>query len=343
VDELTERKRGILRTLVEEYIATGQPVGSRSLLERSGLNVSSSTVRHELAELEALGLLTHPHTSAGRVPTDNGYRLYADELVLALEGRPGPPPVDLSAMRNELETALRHTTDALSQATRLLALVSAPSLEATTVRHVELLLLQQRVVIVVVITSAGDVTKRRIELADPSDPGLVDWARAYLNETVAGLRLGAAALRRRFEDASLSTRELAFLDAIRPAFIDVIAETATQVYVGGAAGLFGDAKESELDAVRHLLELLEHRASLLALLTDAIDPHRTVVRVGPELEGATIPDVSYVASTYGLPNRSLGSVGLLGPLRMDYDKAIRSVRGAAYELSRLVESLYDED
>ncbi len=341
--ELTFRKREILRCVVEEYVSTGQPVGSKALVERSGLHVSSSTVRNELAELEALGLLTHPHTSAGRVPTDSGYRLYAEGLVDAIEGRPDPPPVDLSAMRNELEAALQQTTDALSQATRLLALVSAPSLEAMLIRHVEVLLLQPRVVIVVVITSSGDVTKRMIELEEPADPGLVDWARAYLNETVAGLRLGASALRRQFEDSSLSPRERAFLASIRPAFVDVIADVGTQVYVGGAAGLFGDARGPELDAVQRLLELLEHRAAVLALLTEVIDPHRTIVRVGPEVEGAAIRDVAYVGSTYGLANRSLGTVGLMGPLRMDYDKAIRTVRAAAFELSRLVENVYDED
>ncbi|HJU47570.1 MAG TPA: heat-inducible transcriptional repressor HrcA [Gaiellaceae bacterium] len=341
--ELTPRKREILRRVVEEYVATGQPVGSKALVERSGMRVSSSTVRSELSELEALGLLTHPHTSAGRVPTDSGYRLYAQELVDTIEGRPGPPPVDVSAMRNELEAALQQTTDALSQATQLLALVSAPSLEATTVRHVEVVQLQPRVTIVVLITSAGDVSKRVIELEEPADPGLVEWARAYLNETVAGLRLGARQLRRVFEDPSLTVREQGFLAALRPAFVDVIAEAGTQVYMGGAAGLLGDMRGSELEACQRLLELLERRAAVLGLLTEALDPHRTVVRVGPEVQGAQIRDVSYVGTAYGLPNRSLGSVGLMGPLRMDYEKAIRSVRAAAFELSRLVEGVYDED
>ena len=246
-------------------------------------------------------------------------------------------------MRNELEAALQQTTDALSQATRLLALVSAPSLEATIVRHVEVLQLQPRVVIVVVITSTGDVTKRVIELDEPVDPGLVEWSRSYLNETLAGLRLGASPLRRRFEDPSLTLRERAFLAAVRPAFVDLGTELGTQVYMGGAAGLLGEVRGSELEACQRLLEVLERRAAVLGLLTEALDPHRTVVRVGPEVEGAPMPDVSYVGATYGLRHRSLGSVGLMGPLRMDYDKAIRTVRAAAFELSRLVEDVYDED
>jgi heat-inducible transcriptional repressor len=337
--ELTPRKREILRRVVEEYVATGQPVGSKSLVERSGLDLSSSTVRSELSELEAIGLLMHPHTSAGRVPTQSGYRVYTEELVGGIEGRPAPFPLDLTAMRNELEEAMRLTTEALSETTHLLALVSAPALESAAVRHVEILQLQPRVVIVVVITASGSVSKRVFELEDGVDAGLVEWARAYLAETIVGRRASANVVRRAFEDPGLSARERSFLATLRPVFADVVA-TATEVYVGGAAGLLGDVSGAELEACQRLLEVLEHRAAVLGLLQDALDPNRTVVRVGPEFEGEELHGASYVGATYGLANRSLGAVGLLGPLRMDYEKAIRSVRAAAFELSRLVEEVY---
>jgi heat-inducible transcriptional repressor len=340
--ELSPRKREILRLVVEEYVASGQPVGSRALVDRSGLHLSSSTVRNELAELEGLGLLTHPHTSAGRVPTESGYDAYAQELVDTIETRPAPFPLDLTAMRNELEGALQQTTESLSQATRLLALVSAPAVDIAVVRHVEVLQLQPGVVLVVVITGAGGVTKRIFELEEPVDAGLVEWAREYLNETVAGLRLGAALLRRRFEDPSLAPRERAFLGVLRPAFSEVIAGAGAQLYVGGAAGLLGDARGAELEACQRLLELLEQRAAVLQLLSDALDPRRTIVRVGPAVEGTELHDVAYVGTSYGVASRSLGSVALLGPLRMDYEKAIRAVRAAAFELSRLVEDVYED-
>lgn len=340
--QMTPRKRDLLRRVVEEYVATGQPVGSRALVERAGLDVSPSTVRSELAELESLGLLTHPHTSAGRIPTESGYRLYAEELVDSLEGPPARLALDLVAMRTELEGALQTTTDALSRATRLLALVSAPSPGAATIRHVEVLLLQPRVLMVVLITSAGGVTKRVFELDEPVDAGLAGWAREYLNDEVAGLRLGASVVRRRLEDPGLAPRERSFLELVRPAFEAALAEAGQQLYVGGAASLLGDARADELEACQRLLELLERRAAVLELVSDALDPHRTVVRVGPSLESGQLHDVSYVGAGYGLPNRSLGTVGLLGPLRMDYEKAIRSVRAAAFELSRLVEEVYEE-
>src|SRR2546421_4931355 len=135
--DLTSRQRDLLARVIEEYTATGQPVGSRYLVERTGLSVSPSTVRNELAELEARGLLTHPHTSAGRLPTERGYRFYADELLERGDARTGAFPLDLSALRREVDSALQATTEMLSSVTRLLALVSAPSLETTTVRHVE--------------------------------------------------------------------------------------------------------------------------------------------------------------------------------------------------------------
>ncbi|MCY7301755.1 MAG: heat-inducible transcriptional repressor HrcA [Thermoleophilia bacterium] len=343
MEQLSSRRREILRRVVEEHVATGQPVGSKSLVERAGMDVSSSTVRSELAELESLGLLTHPHTSAGCVPTENGYRVYAEDLVDSIHERPETPTVDVAAVRNELEEALRSTTETLSQATRLLALVSAPALESASVRHVDVLQLQPRAVIVVVITSTGGVTKRVLELEQPVDPGLVDWARTYLEEQVIGLRLGSTTLRRRLEDPALPHRERSFLSRLRTAFVDAVASDGPQLYVGGAAGLLSEARGAELEACQHLLDVLERRAAVLELLSDALDPRRTVVRVGPEVDGGQLHDVSYVGATYGIASRSLGSVALLGPLRMDYDKAIRAVRTAAFELSRLVEDVYEDE
>ena len=138
--DLTQRQRELLRRLVEEYVESGEPVGSKTLVERSSLGVSASTVRAELAELEARGLLTHPHTAAGRVPTEAGYRFYADELLAEVEHRPEGIGLELDV--GEIDAALRNTTEMLSDMTRLLALVSAPPLEAATVRHVEVRQLQ---------------------------------------------------------------------------------------------------------------------------------------------------------------------------------------------------------
>ena len=340
--QLTPRKREILRLVIEEYVASGQPVGSRALVERSGLGFSASTVRGELAELETLGLLTHPHTSAGRTPTESGYRLYAEELVDTLEGRPEALGVDLRSMRNEIEQALRTTTEMLSDATRLLALVSAPSLETASIRHVEVLTLQPTSVMVVVITSTGGVTKQVFHLDEPVDPGLVAWAGEYLEEAIVGERLGSRAGRRRLEAPELAPRERTFLSLIGHTLLEVGAEAGPEVFVGGTAGLVGGARADEVEATMRLVELLERRAAVLELLSEALEPQRPIVHVGPALAGADLSSVSLVGATYGIRSTPLGAVGLVGPLRMDYEKAIRTVRAAAFELSRFVEDVYED-
>jgi heat-inducible transcriptional repressor len=340
--ELTPRQREILARVVEEYVATGQPVGSKHLVEHAGLSISPSTVRNELAELESLGLLSHPHTSAGRVPTEQGYRFYADELLARQDPRPGVFPLDLSALRREVDSALQATTEMLSQVTRLLALVSAPSLETSTVRHVEVLLLQPQTVMVVVITSTGGVTKRIFTFANAVDPGLAGWAGEYLNERLSGLRLGTTRLRNQLDDPSLSAAERGFLAVLRPALVDVMQEQQ-RLYVGGAAGWLAEVPDEELGVYRRLLETLEKRAAMLEVLGRSLDPRRPFVRVGGELAHPAFHDVALVGATYGLTNQVLGAVSLLGPVRMDYEKAIRSVRGAAFELSRFVEEVYEEN
>jgi heat-inducible transcriptional repressor len=340
--QLSSRKREILRRVVEEYVSTGQPVGSRSLAARSGLGVSASTVRSELAELESLGLLTHPHTSAGRLPTEKGYRLYAEELVTSLEGRPDVLGVDLRSMRDEIQEALRTTTESLSRTTRLLALVSAPSLETATIRHVEVLALQPASVMIVVITSTGGVTKRMFRLEEPADPGVLSWANEYLNERLVGERLGASSVRRRLDAPDLNAREREFLGLVGQALLDVGSEDGPEVFVGGAAGLLEEVRSEELEATMRLLGLLERRAAVLELMSEALEPRRPVVRVSPDLGGGHVHHVSVVGATYGIRSTPLGAVGLIGPLRMDYEKAIRTVRAAAFELSRFVEDVYEE-
>jgi len=312
--QLTPRQQEILRRVVEEYVATGRPVGSKTLVAHAGLTASSSTVRGELAELEALGLLTHPHTSAGRVPTESGYRYYADELLRHPDPHPDAFPLDLHSQRTEVESALQATTEMLSQVTRLLALVSAPPLEATTVVRIEVLLLQPELVMVVVITSSGGVTKRLFHFDQPVDLGLAQWAGEYLNETVAGLQLGTALLRRRFEDPGLSQRERTFLAVLRPAFTELVS-AEQRLYVGGASDLLGESP---------------------------FEPRRPYVRVGQELDHPALREIALVGACYGLVHRALGSVSLVGPVRMDYEKALSAVRSAASELSRFVESIYDE-
>ena len=181
--EISSRQSFILRKVVEAHVERDQPVASKWIAELDDVPWGPSTVRAELARLEEAGLLEHPHTSAGRVPTDRGYRFFVDELLTEGQCRLPVPRkrVELTAMRREVDQAMRATTEQLSQVTNLLALVTAPPIETATVHRVEVLLLQPQVAMVVVITSTGGVTKRVISYEEPVDPGLVAWAASYLN------------------------------------------------------------------------------------------------------------------------------------------------------------------
>src|SRR5580692_5585084 len=195
---LTERQEHVLRRLVEVYLDDGAPVGSKAL--STTFEWGPSTIRHELANLEELGLLAHPHTSAGRVPTEAGYRYFVDRL-LPEPSTTGPGmSLSLSLVRHELDEAMRVTTETLSQVTNLLAIVTAPPIDTSTIRHIEVLVLQPQVVMIVVITSAGGVTRRVFTFGRPVDAGLADWAAAYLNERLTGLGLGARMLVARLHD-----------------------------------------------------------------------------------------------------------------------------------------------
>jgi heat-inducible transcriptional repressor len=185
------------------------------------------------------------------------------------------------------------------------------------------------------------VGKKLVTFERPVDPGLAAWAAEYLNERLVGVGVGTHRLRSRLDDPGLAPREAAFLEAIRPAFLELGLPQAQSLYVGGAASLLDDVRADELEACRRLLSVLEKRAAALELMSETLDSRRAYVRVGLDHPG--LHDVALVGSTYGLPTRTLGSVGLLGPVRMDYDKAVRTVRAAAHELSRLVESAYEED
>jgi heat-inducible transcriptional repressor len=338
---LTDRQELVLRRLVEEYLDAGAPVGSKALA--AGIEWGPSTIRHELANLEEFGLLAHPHTSAGRVPTQAGYRYFVDRL-LPDEPDPGTPALSLSLVRRELDEAMRVTTETLSQVTNLLAIVTAPPLDTSTIRHVEVLVLQPQVVMVVVITSTGGVTRRMFTFSRPVDVGLADWAASYLNERLVGLGLGARMLQQRLHDPSLSVTESTFLEALSPVFTYLESEREAQetLYVDGAARLLRGERFGNVSELNALMDMLERRVALLGIMRSALSERGVLVRIGAENEAPALRSLAVVAASYGLPQRNLGAVSVIGPLRMDYGQAIRSVREAATQLSSFIADIYDE-
>jgi heat-inducible transcriptional repressor len=340
--QITPRQGFLLRKVVEGYQRLEAPVGSKWLADQEDVPWGPSTVRSELARLEEAGMLVHPHTSAGRVPTDTGYRVYVDEL---LEGGDLPAvrrPLELSDMRREVEEAMRATTEQLSQVTNLLALVSAPPIETATIHRVEVLLLQPQVAMVVVITSTGGVTKRVITYDEPLDRGLVDWAGSYLNEALGGMDVGARMLGSKLSDPELGTRERGILDTLAPAFVELEDAAGDTLFVDGASRLLSEHRFQELPQLGQIMDALERRVVLLSVLRESLSEPSVYLRIGHENPAPELRSLSMVAANYGLARRNLGAVSVLGPVSMDYPGAVAAVRQAAGELSRFVAEVYDE-
>jgi heat-inducible transcriptional repressor len=332
----------LLRQVVEGHVQLGQPVGSKWLAEQVSGEWGPSTIRAELARLEELGLLQHPHTSAGRVPTDAGYRHYVDELMRDGNLPALRPKLKVDVVRREIDEAMRATSEQLSQVTNLLAIVSAPPIGTTTIKHIEVLLLQPQVAMVVVITSTGGVTKRVIAYDDAVDPGLVNWAASYLNDVLVGMGLGARTLHKKLVDPELKQVERTFLSTLAPAFTELEATAEDTLYIGGTARLLSEERMQDLSQLSDLMRALERRVALLSMLRVALDEPGLYLSIGVENSLPELQTLSVVAASYGLPGRALGAVSVLGPVRMDYGSAIVAVREAAAELSRFVGVVYDE-
>jgi heat-inducible transcriptional repressor len=337
---LSERQELILRLVVDAHLASGTPVASRAIAGRPEVAWGPSTVRYELAALEAVGYLTHPHTSAGRVPTEAGYRHHVDRLMARGEVPDADVELRVSQLRREIDEAMRETTAALARVNDLMALATAPSLAAATIHRVEVLRLQPSKVMVIAITSTGGVTKRVFDFDHEVDPGLVEWASSYLNELLTGMDVGARMIAGRLAGPGLGGVEAGFVRRLAPAFTELEPDVGETLYTDGASRLLSEEHLEELPRADRLMTALERRAGLLGMLRSALDRRSVFLWIGGENPQPELRSVSVVGANYGLAHRNLGTVGVVGPLRMDYATAIASVRGAARELSRYCESVY---
>jgi heat-inducible transcriptional repressor len=339
---LSARQELILRLVVDAYLASAKPVGSKEVAEKTEVEWGPSTVRAELAMLEAEGYLTHPHTSAGRVPTDSGYRRYVD---LLMESEPPAAEtrvkLELSRLRREVDEAMHETTAALAQVTDLVAMVSSPPLASATIHRVEVLQLQPTKIVVIAIASTGDVARRVFEFDRPVDHGLVEWASSYLNESLAGLGVGARMTAGRLADPELDRVEAEFVATHGATFTELERGAGASLYMDGASRLLSEAHIADLPRADELMTALERRADVLQMLRSSLDRRSVFLWIGDENPQPELRSASIVGANYGLGHRNLGAVGVVGPRRMDYATAIASVQVAARELSRYFETVYE--
>ena len=335
---LDDRKLAVLRAIVEDYVATEEPVGSKALVERHALGVSPATIRNEMAALEEDGLIAQPHTSAGRIPTDKGYRLFVDRLsavkpLTTAEQRAIQSFLDGSV---DLDDVVDRTVRLLAQLTRQVAVVQYPSLSRSRVRHVELLALTPSRVMIVLITTNGRVEQRVVDCPGPVGEALLGDLRSRLNAAVAGVGLSET------PDA-LAELSLAFVPEDRPAvaaIITTLLETLAErreerVALGGTANLTRFSSDFP-GMVVPVLEALEEQVVLLRLLGEASDPTELTVRIGRENQGEEFAAASVVSVGYGDGDTAVAKLGVLGPTRMDYPSTMGAVRAVARYVGRIL-------
>ncbi len=335
---LEDRRLDVLRAIVEDFVSTQEPVGSKSLVERHNLGVSPATIRNDMAVLEEEGYIAQPHTSAGRVPTDKGYRLFVDRLatvkpLTSAERRAISTFLDGSV---DLDDVVDRTVRLLAQLTRQVAVVQYPSLTRSGVRHVEVLPLGGGRIMVVLITDTGRVEQRVLEFAGPLGEQVLTDVRSRLNAEVVGLRLadvpGAVeTLRETFPVA-----DRALVDAVLASLLEMVVEQREErVVLAGTANLarFGQDFPRSISPV---LQALEEHVVLLQLLGEASDTDEVTVRIGHEIEHEGLATTSMVAVNYGILDEPLARLGVLGPTRMDYPGTMGAVRAVARYVGRIL-------
>jgi heat-inducible transcriptional repressor len=333
---LDDRKLAVLRAIVEDYVSTNEPVGSKTLVDRHSLDVSPATIRNDMAVLEEQGFIVQPHTSAGRVPTDKGYRLFVDRLT-------GVKPFSVAERRAietflagvyDLDDIVMRTVRLLAQLTRQVAVVQYPSLTRSMVRHIELVPLAPQRLLLVLITDTGRVEQRSVELPGPVGDDSITHLRSVLNGCLGGRRLTevASAVAEMPERINPADRSVA------ASVLSVILETLVErheerVVVAGAANL---APADFARGLHEVLEALEEQVVLMRLLGESGDQASVTVRIGAENQVEGLESTSLVAAGYGSGEQALARLGVLGPTRMDYPTAMGAVRAVARYVGQIL-------
>ena len=327
---LDERARTLLKALVERYIADGQPVGSRTLSRASGLELSPATIRNVMADLEELGLIASPHTSAGRVPTARGYRLFVDTMLTARPVNLAEVPPEMAAAREQLhpdqpQRVIAQAAHLLSSLSNFVGVVTAPR-KASVFHHIEFLRLGERRVLVILVAPDGDVQNRVIFTARDYSQGELIEATNYLNMHYAGLSIEEVRERLKHEIEALRGEIAALMQAAVQAGSEVLAESTEQVVVSGERKLLDvPAFGNDMGSLRKLFDVFEQKTELMRLLDVSSRAEGVRIYIGGESHVVPFEELSVVTAPYEVDGRIVGTLGVIGPTRMAYERMIQIV------------------
>jgi heat-inducible transcriptional repressor len=333
---LDDRKLAVLRAIVQDYVSTMEPVGSKSLVDRHHLDVSPATIRNDMAVLEEQGYIAQPHTSAGRIPTDKGYRLFVDRLsgVKPLSGAERRAIETFLAGAYDLDDVVTRTVRLLAQLTRQVAVVQYPSLTRSSIRHVELVPLAAKRLLLVMITDTGRVQQRMVELPAPIEEDAVTQLRAVLNACLDGRMLTEVASVVADLPERVQPSERPNAAAVFSVILESLVErNEEKVVVGGASNL---TPADFSQGLHEVLESLEEQVVLMRLLGESVDQSAVTVRIGAENPVAGLRSTSLVVAGYGSGDQEVARLGVLGPTRMDYPTAMGAVRAVARYVGQIL-------
>ncbi len=339
MEELTDRRQTVLGLVVRQYIATATPVGSKTIVEQYGLDVSPATIRNEMAYLEEQGYLTHPHTSAGRVPTEKGYRYFVERLM----GEAELPLAEQRTIRHQfhqarldLEQWMRLAAAVLARTAHSTSLVAAPTVAQCRFKHLELIAAHGSRVLLVLVLQEGMVKQKMLTLAHPVTQEELNRTANRLNDLFTSLST---------DQIMTSSYRLTLLEEqVSNLVTEIMQEAETrssgEIYRDGLLNIFRQPEFSEIENVRQIIRILEEQSLLEAILTEVLNSSGVQVIIGGEGRWDELSECSVVLAPYGEVGRAVGALGVLGPMRMRYGRAISTVRYVANLLSDLIYELY---
>ncbi len=348
--ELNERKRKILNTIINEYISSAEPIGSRHIAKHADLGLSSATIRNEMADLEEMGYLEQPHTSAGRIPSDKGYRFYVNELMGGYEATQQDIDLLTAAMTvkiHQFDKVIRQASMLLSQLTNYTAFLMAPEMKHGAIKTIELIPIDNTSMLIVLVTNEGIMKNKRVIIPRGINSEYIPKISSVLKEKLTGLSLDEIGVKKNNEikQALGTNEEMLFpvLEFISEIIDDIQKET--DVYLSGVSNIFNFPEYRDIDRAKEFIEFLDDKNSITKAVTDTDEDDDRVIRIkiGKENDMDIMQNSSLVTANYRVGGRNVGKIGIIGPTRMNYSKVVANINQISQYLEKLLNEIYYDD
>ncbi len=348
--ELNERKRKILNTIINEYISSAEPIGSRHIAKHADLGLSSATIRNEMADLEEMGYLEQPHTSAGRIPSDKGYRFYVNELMGGYEATQQDIDLLTAAMTvkiHQFDKVIRQASMLLSQLTNYTAFLMAPEMKHGAIKTIELIPIDNTSMLIVLVTNEGIMKNKRVIIPRGINSEYIPKISSVLKEKLTGLSLDEIGVKKinEIKQALGANEEMLFpvLEFISEIIDDIQKET--DVYLSGVSNIFNFPEYRDIDRAKEFIEFLDDKNSITKAVTDTDEDDDRVIRIkiGKENDMDIMQNSSLVTANYRVGGRNVGKIGIIGPTRMNYSKVVANINQISQYLEKLLNEIYYDD